>query len=650
MAPTYFCVAETGEELGPFTASEVANHVRSNQFTKDTLTRSSDGGMKFKKLNTFRQITEALAEEPPPQPASSSSAPAEITTEKSGWYYTDDGGCERGPLRTLQMRKLIEDGFLHGPRDVRRGTEIRDISLWPELDLDAADPIEQDDEFELEGDDTEWVFIDDDGEMQGPFATAEMRAWVESGDLEPSRKVNIAGGEPDEFRPLSEWAELMPSAAGEEGEEAEDEAAAIDARLAMLRGGTTTAPAEEAAAAQPPPAAPLKTTGWMYLDDAGIEQGPFTTKKIANWVKRGIFTKDRLVRPPPSDDGNGVEAELQPIANFPQLVGEETSAAAAPPPAEACTSSSNSIFQPGQKEVVDAAVAVPAAPPSSSNVFHDSNITARAAFDDTLFEYYDDHGKPQGPFTAKKLMGWLKGGHLKPTRMARQYTPGQQNEGRSGFTPLNEIQYFAEKLNDGALPKAPPKPQDLGGSSGGMVEVPTWYYDDAVGKEQGPFTSTQMMAWFAHQQLHGNTMVRHMSEGAERKRPLIQVPQIVGVAAMQHQAQAGGSGSSSAAGAAGEQEELDPAAAMAVARGLAPTATLQYEQHRVLGGFSRVGNNRFLNPDESGDKYFEKKAIPKHRDERQMNNYFDLGAWQDEQNARRQAGKGVIGVKKRRVV
>ena len=36
------------------------------------------------------------------------------------------------------MRKLIEDGFLHGPRDVRRGTEIRDISLWPELDLDAA--------------------------------------------------------------------------------------------------------------------------------------------------------------------------------------------------------------------------------------------------------------------------------------------------------------------------------------------------------------------------------------------------------------------------------------------------------------------------------------------------------------------------------
>ena len=71
MASTYFCVAETGEELGPFTASEVANHVRSNQFTKDTLTRSSDGGMKFKKLNTFRQITEALAEEPPPQPASS---------------------------------------------------------------------------------------------------------------------------------------------------------------------------------------------------------------------------------------------------------------------------------------------------------------------------------------------------------------------------------------------------------------------------------------------------------------------------------------------------------------------------------------------------------------------------------------------------
>ena len=52
----------------------------------------------------------------------------------------------------------------------------------------------------------------------------------------------------------------------------------------------------------------------------------------------------------------------------------------------------------------------------------------------------------------------------------------------------------------------------------------------------------------------------------------------------------------------------------------------------MVGGFSTV-NGRFTAPELSGDKYFEAKGIPKHRDECQMGHYFDFSAWQDDEDA-----------------
>jgi hypothetical protein len=46
-------------------------------------------------------------------------------------------------------------------------------------------------------------------------------------------------------------------------------------------------------------------------------------------------------------------------------------------------------------------------------------------------------------------------------------------------------------------------------------------------------------------------------------------------------------------------------------------------------------NGRFTAPELSGEKYFEAKGIPKHRDERQMGHYFDLNDWQAQMNARK---------------
>lgn len=56
--------------------------------------------------------------------------------------------------------------------------------------------------------------------------------------------------------------------------------------------------------------------------------------------------------------------------------------------------------------------------------------------------------------------------------------------------------------------------------------------------------------------------------------------------------------------------------------------------HSQVGGFSAL-SGRFAAPERSGEKYFESKGIPKHRDERQLGHYFDFGAWQEARNRER---------------
>ena len=50
----------------------------------------------------------------------------------------------------------------------------------------------------------------------------------------------------------------------------------------------------------------------------------------------------------------------------------------------------------------------------------------------------------QGPFTARKLLGWLKAGHLKPSRMARPHL--------SAISAAD-----AEAMGDDAPPPPPPR-------------------------------------------------------------------------------------------------------------------------------------------------------------------------------------------------
>ena len=47
---------------------------------------------------------------------------------------------------------------------------------------------------------------------------------------------------------------------------------------------------------------------------------------------------------------------------------------------------------------------------SESGARDGTSLTAEEAAQ--LWEYWDDHGRVQGPFSAAKLLGWLRAGHL----------------------------------------------------------------------------------------------------------------------------------------------------------------------------------------------------------------------------------------------
>ena len=669
------------------------------------------------------------------------------------WYYTDDGGIERGPLPTAQLRRLVLQGFVVGPRLVKHVASgvVQDVSLWAEL----IEPHDEDEEERPSGDEQsqaeidewnveegEWVFIDDEGNVQGPFGTAEMHEWVRQGYLEPTREVNVAGGERDDFRPLREWGELavaaalLPQMATEHAPVPHKSAVVGETLTAVDRGhaaaadsnsdgasgdgasradvgssavgssavgnsavgnsavgssavgssdvgnsavgssavgssavgnsavGSTTYGVGGGAAAD----TGRETTeagSWFFVDDAGAVQGPFPTKRMRGWLRKGMLNGDRICRraeEPAETAQPGAVApsapdEWKPALSWPALVGAAaavqrmTGAASAAPATELAAvgvavgvavggAASCGAPLPVVGVATSSAAAVSSAGATSPSIAGNASAatTDLPNMDEALWEYVDDHGRLQGPFTARKLLGWLRAGHLKRTRRARLYVPDTApfigGPGEAAAAPLkrlDEWDWFAAALTGGALPAAPVAPPQLTGGGGtGAVETPLWFYRDVAHAEQGPFTATAMQQWIAHGLLPLNTSVRHLSEGAGRYRPLSEIPLLVGTGSPH----ANIATASETPGAAAMPPIAAPTIGTRSAAALAALGQSKtvYEDYVVLGGFNGVGDRKFAPLDRSGDKYWEMKGIPKHRDERQMGHYFDLGAWQEERN------------------
>ena len=616
-------------------AAAFAAMYHDGRVSENTLVRTADGGpLRFVPLQRVRALREAIAG---PVHHVADDAPEEAAVSDSGkpsvlnaFYYTDDGGCERGPLSLAQMRALVEQGFVTAPRPVRCGAgKPRDLTLWPEL-LDVGDTARGEpsvqagdgadgsaggsggcdgsgDEGSTAGgfgaweamDEDEWVYIDDDGGVQGPFATAEMRTWLRHGMLERTRLVNLAGGDENGFQRADEWAEL----AMRQDDDAVAEVTAVHAHDDGSGESDTPphapAPAEASAASAAVDCAPPSATSaaahevlpasgggassatadthWLYADDTGTEQGPFSTAKLVGWCRRGLLQTERLVRPVHRSEWRPM-AEWPPLANALAASMEMASGGGAGERTAHTTATT--------KIATTTTTAVPATAPTVAATGTGSGADGGAGTgtgvggggggDDaplderSLWEYVDDEGRTQGPFTARKLLSWLRSGHLKATRRVRRYIAaygggagGGGAEGGSGsgggggvgsgssgggggdYVPIASVECFARALFMGrVLPPPPPATPSLSAGHASHVETPLWLYVDSSGVEQGPFAATQIGMWAAHGYLPSSTLVRHLSEPPSQHRTLGGVPQLGGHA----YAPADGTAASGAAG------------------------------------------------------------------------------------------------------
>lgn len=57
------------------------------------------------------------------------------------------------------------------------------------------------------------------------------------------------------------------------------------------------------------------STGWLYLDDGGVQQGPFSTEEMRAWYAAGYLTGDRMVK----RETVGREIDFAPLSLAPEL-------------------------------------------------------------------------------------------------------------------------------------------------------------------------------------------------------------------------------------------------------------------------------------------------------------------------------------------
>ena len=143
----------------------------------------------------------------------------------------------------------------------------------------------------------EWLYIDQDDLVQGPFGETEILEWYLGGYLPPELMVRIADGPSREYMPLS--------AHVGEGGVLEQLLQALIATLAAEGGdgGTAEAAASEAAAAEAdaataqPPTEPAAPGDWVYLDHDLNVQGPFPEGHIFEWYLGGLLPDDLSLKP-----------------------------------------------------------------------------------------------------------------------------------------------------------------------------------------------------------------------------------------------------------------------------------------------------------------------------------------------------------------
>ena len=337
-----------------------------------------------------------------------------------------------------------------------------------------------------------YLYLDDEGAVQGPFSGSDLLGWFDEGYFQPTTRILQASADTDAakvdksaFKPFAAFfphtqkaqtqveaaapnqtTTTTPAASAQPATEpaviVEDEEDETDAKPAVTTAAvaadvvpkeSSTAEAVESApaasatdAAAPasdssapaasvaPATAASPQTDWYYLDDTSLERGPFPSSDMAAWFTAGFFTAATKVR-------TAAEKECKPFGER-----NEQQESFMKPSAGAATGGAHAASTEGST----AAAASSAVPINIEDQFETDMM------DDEEEEDEDEQ---------------------------------QEVEDDTEQKASDKVGASEEKKSEGADSNAAVKPKVV------SPALLAWYYIDTSGQEQGPFTPASMLKW-----------------------------------------------------------------------------------------------------------------------------------------------------------
>ena len=230
-------------------------------------------------------------------------------------------------------------------------------------------------------------------------------------------------------------------------------------------------------------------TTWLYIDDDGVERGPFNSAQMAAWLEQGYFSPDQPCKPLSA-------ASFQPLsAYFPPAMQ---------PPPQPHTQGRRSDSGVQLNEQHGSTVKQYTAEVGGRG----DSETAQQAASSAASEDEKGTGGEDGREEKKQS------GRQEQDADLKQYDLGYDEEKDVDEEDEEQSSEVAARL--AALKESSGRqPADLSATARGESEIETqhhWHYVDDSGALQGPFPSSHMRAWHAAGYFKPDTKVRRDDE------------------------------------------------------------------------------------------------------------------------------------------
>ncbi|GAB5364376.1 hypothetical protein AAMO2058_000964800 [Amorphochlora amoebiformis] len=584
------------------------------------------------------------------------------------WRYVDNSGKIQGPFEDGMMKswhaaKYLDENTLVSDDPDAPAEKFKKIGDFSSVPFGGGGDADEEGEEMGEGEDRKmeeeemmipeetWEYQDEEGKTQGPFKDSSMQEWFEAGYFHLDTKLKRAGDDSADFKTIRE---VIPDFLPE------------DKRLELL--------------AEKKEKEVELGKAYHYIDDDGGEKGPYSEEQMREWYRKGYFHENTKVRKSNETDVYPMGTKQLAFKYLPRTDLEEE---------EKRVKSKNSLkidensnpnttpnpdLKPDIKPNNDPIANSKTDPETDSKTGPEASTHApwqamttigrpppplktglSPGDEKSTWEYLDDSGKKQGPWTTPQMRSWFERGMLAETVRVRLTTdppnlyipiahrlaafklpPGASSSAASAAAAAAAFAAANAPPRPFAAPPGPrPGFEPAGGGFGAKGGPQTLFQD------RRPGTHMAMAETLDPVSALSKTLdsIDNRSAGGAKPQPFPGGPPgpggmgrggIPGIPGGPRGMPGGMPGRGMPGGPGGFGRMPRPATFQNPRGNVNPySATASFNKR--TGRFSSTGQST----------YWQRKGIPEDRAGRQMFNYFDHARWQDQLNAQRAAaGRG----------